>query len=302
MSWLYLALMAPVFWSLSNVIDKFAIKNITSHYISFIFLLSIGNVFFFVLIFLVMGGLSTSSTIVAINIISGLAIFMQYFTYSYVLEDMDVSVVIPIHQSEPIFVLVISILLFNAIPSEYQIGGFFAITLGILILSFSSSTISKIPHNKKILILISSSSFFRAVSIIMSDELLKGSSLNSVLAYNFLGYALGGILLLLIPSWRKIIKHDLVKMKKSHFSVFALTNIFDVTGYVFFIAALSYGGSASMVSIIVGIHPAIIIVLGYIITKFFPDIYIEDIEYKSMIKKIVSFLFIILGVYLISLS
>lgn len=301
MSWLYLALMAPVFWSLSNVVDKFAIKNITSHYISFIFLLSIGNVFFFALIFLVMGGLSTSSAIIAINIVSGLAIFMQYFTYSYVLEDMDVSVVIPIHQSEPIFVLAISIFLFNAIPSEYQIGGFVAITLGILILSVSSSTISKIPHNKKILILISSS-FFGAVSTIMSDELLKGSSLNSVLAYNFLGYALGGILLLLVPSWRKVIKHDLVKMKKSHFSVFALTNIFDVTGYVFFIAALSYGGSASMVSIIVGIHPAIIIALGYIITKFFPSIYIEDIEYKSMMKKIVSFLFIIVGVYLISLS
>lgn len=301
MTWIYLALLAPVFWSLSNVVDKFAIKNITSHYISFIFLLSVGNIFFFFFILFFIGNLSASPIFIAINLISGLAIFMQYFTYSYVLEDMDVSVVIPIHQSEPIFVLLMSFLFFNSIPSGYQLLGFIAITLGILILSVSISTISKISHNKRVLILISSS-FFGAVSTIISDELLNKSSLNSVLAYNFLGYALGGITLLLIPSWRRIIKTDLFKMKKSHFSVFALTNVFDVSGYVFFIAALSYGGSASMVSIVVGIHPAIMIIIGYIITKFFPYIYIEDIKTKSLLNKFLSFIFIMTGVYFISFN
>lgn len=46
MTWIYLSLMAPLLWSLSNILDKFAIEHITSNYIPFIFLLSIGNIFF----------------------------------------------------------------------------------------------------------------------------------------------------------------------------------------------------------------------------------------------------------------
>src|SRR5690606_25507782 len=123
------------------IVDKFAINNITSNCISFIFLLSIGNIFFAAAIYAYFQPDDLDLYIAAINICSGLAIFLQYFAYSYSLEDMDVSVVIPIHQSEPIFVLAASVLIFHAIPTSWQVTGFALIVVGILILCMSRQTI-----------------------------------------------------------------------------------------------------------------------------------------------------------------
>ncbi|MHA7116287.1 EamA family transporter [Pseudomonas promysalinigenes] len=233
MTWLYFALLAPLFWSLSNIVDKFAINHITSNCISFIFLLSIGNIFFAGAIYAYFQPTDLDLHIAVINICSGLAIFLQYFAYSYSLEDMDVSVVIPIHQSEPIFVLAASILIFHAIPTFWQVAGFAMIVVGILILCMSRQTIRGLGHPRHVVVLLVSA-FFGAVSTVISDEILQLKSLESVLIFNFAGYALGGMLLLLVPKWRRLITNDLKTLNLKQFGIFGVTNIFDVGGYVFF--------------------------------------------------------------------
>ncbi|PVZ41849.1 EamA family transporter [Pseudomonas sp. CC120222-01a] len=300
MSWLYLSLMAPLLWSLSNMIDKFAINNITSNYISFIFLLSIGNVFFAFVIYAALEPTDIAFATACLNILSGLAIFLQYFAYSYSLEDMDVSVVIPIHQSEPLFVLVATALLFNAIPTYWQAGGFFLITGGILLLCASGKTLDGLGQRKHILMILVSA-FFGAASTVISDEILKVKSLESVLFLNFLGYALGGLLLLLIPYCRKLITHDLRQLSLKQFGIFGLTNSFDVGGYIFFMAALAAGGGAALVSVVVSIHPLFVLLFGYIATRYFPTFLREDIAPTSVLRKITSIMVIVAGVAVISM-
>lgn len=300
MTWLYLSLMAPLLWSLSNVIDKFAITNITSNYISFIFLLSAGNIFFAAIIYIILRPNDIGIATAGINILSGLAIFMQYFSYSYSLEEMDVSVVIPIHQSEPLFVLIATMLLFNAIPTYTQASGLFLITGGILLLCVSGKTINGLGQKRHIMMILVSA-FFGATATIISDELLKGKSLASVLVFNFLGYGLGGFLLLLIPCCRTLIVDDLKQLSLRQFGIFGLTNIFDVGGYIFFMAALSAGGGAALVSVVVSIHPLFVLLFGFLATHYFPSFLSEDIAPTSILRKITSILIIVIGVAVISL-
>ncbi|RCL24829.1 EamA family transporter [Pseudomonas sp. AFG_SD02_1510_Pfu_092] len=300
MTWLYLSLMAPLLWSLSNMIDKFAINNITSNYISFIFLLSAGNIFFAAIIYITTQPTDLDLTTASLNVVSGLAVFMQYFAYSYSLEDMDVSVVIPIHQSEPLFVLIASALLFNAIPTYWQTGGIFLITGGILLLCASGKTVEGLGQKKHILMILVSA-FFGATSTMISDEILKFKSLESVLLFNFLGYALGGFLLLSIPCCRRLIFHDLKQLNLRQFAIFGLTNTFDVGGYIFFMAALSAGGGAALVSVVVSIHPLFVLLFGFIATRYFPNFLTEDIAPTSLSRKITSILVIVVGVAVISL-
>jgi drug/metabolite transporter (DMT)-like permease len=301
MTWLYFALLAPLFWSLSNIVDKFAINHITSNCISFIFLLSIGNIFFAGAIYAYFQPTDLDFYMAAINICSGLAIFLQYFAYSYSLEDMDVSVVIPIHQSEPIFVLAASILIFHAIPTSWQVAGFAMIVVGILILCMSRQTIRGLGHPRHVVVLLVSA-FFGAVSTVISDEILQLKSLESVLIFNFAGYALGGMLLLLVPKWRRLITNDLKTLNLKQFGIFGVTNIFDVGGYVFFMAALAAGGGAALVSVVVSIHPLFVLALGFLATKLFPKFIAEDIAPGGVVRKFLSIVIIVVGVAVISLQ
>lgn len=301
MSWLYFSLMAPLLWSLSNMVDKFAINNITSHYISFTFLLSIGNIFFAIGIYFLLRPPDLDPLTASINLLSGLAIFLQYFAYSYSLEEMDVSAVIPIHQSEPLFVLIASALLFNSIPTYGQASGFVLITGGILLFCISRKTMSGLGQ-KRHLSMILVSAFFGAASTIISDEILKTKSLESVLLFNFAGYALGGVLLLLVPFCRKLITHDLKRLTTKEYCIFGTTNTLDVGGYVFFMAALSAGGGAALVSVVVSIHPLFVLLFGYVATRYFPNTLTEDIAPTSLSRKIASILVIVAGVAVISLT
>lgn len=295
MSWVYLSLMAPLLWSLSNILDKFAIEHITSNYIPFIFLLSVGNTFFAALIFIFLDTSKIDILFASLNILSGLAIFLQYFAYSYSLEDMDVSVVIPIHQSEPLFVLAASILIFNAFPTYEQALGFFLITGGILILCMSKKTILGLGEKRHIA-MVFVSAFFGAISTIISDEILKIKNLEFVLLFNFSGYALGGFLLLLNPAWRKLIAQDLKTLNTKQLGIFAATNLFDVGGYIFFMAALAVGGGAALVSVIVSIHPLFVLIFGAIATRLFPNFISEDIAPSGILRKSLSILIIISGI------
>lgn len=282
------------------MVDKFAINNITSHYISFTFLLSIGNIFFAAAIYFILRPPDISPFAASINVLSGLAIFLQYFAYSYSLEDMDVSVVIPIHQTEPLFVLIASALLFNSIPTYWQTGGFLLITGGILLLCISRKTMSGLGHTRHILMILVSA-FFGAASTVISDEILKTKSLESVLLFNFLGYALGGMLLLLVPFCRTLITRDLKRLSIKEYCIFGATNTLDVGGYVFFMAALSAGGGAALVSVVVSIHPLFVLLFGYLATRYFPNTLNEDIAPTSLMRKSASIVVIVAGVAVISM-
>lgn len=295
MSWIYLSLMAPLLWSLSNILDKFAIVHITSNYIPFIFLLSIGNIFFAAIIFTFLGISEIDLLFASLNILSGLAIFLQYFAYSYSLEDMDISVVIPIHQSEPLFVLAASILIFHALPTHEQALGFFLITGGILTLCMSKKTILGLGETRHVA-MVFVSAFFGAISTILSDEILKTKNLEFVLFFNFSGYAFGGLLLLLNPAWRRLIIQDLKILNARQFSIFAATNLFDVGGYIFFMAALAVGGGAALVSVVVSIHPVFVLIFGILATRFFPNFISEDIAPSGILRKSLSILVIIAGI------
>ncbi len=206
---------------------------------------------------------------------------------------------IPIHQSEPIFVLAASILIFHAIPTSWQVAGFAMIVVGILILCMSRQTIRGLGHPRHVVVLLVSA-FFGAVSTVISDEILQLKSLESVLIFNFAGYALGGMLLLLVPKWRRLITNDLKTLNFKHFGIFGVTNIFDVGGYVFFMAALAAGGGAALVSVVVSIHPLFVLAFGFLATKLFPKFIAEDIAPGGVVRKFLSIVIIVVGVAVIS--
>lgn len=301
MMWIIYALLAPILWSFSNIVDKFAIKNLTSHYIPFIFLLSIGNIVFAGGIALWCFPLHVSWSVVMLNLLSGLAIFMQYFTYSYALDDMDVSSVIPIHQSEPIFVLIITALMFHILPDVWQIVGMGLIIGGLLLLCISKAFLADLK-NKWHTVALLLSAFFGAISTIVSDGLLDTHSVQTVLIFNFAGYALGGILLLLKSDWRRLIVMDIQRLNWRELGVFGLTNVFDVGGYVFFMLALAVAtGPSAIVATIISIHPLFVLGLETAVKRLYPNAISETSIHSGLMRKLISTIVIVTGVVVVSL-
>ncbi|WP_134608515.1 EamA family transporter, partial [Pseudomonas aeruginosa] len=250
MTWLVMALMAPLLWSLSNILDKLAVIHHANHWTTFIFLLSIGNLLYSALIFLLFTPSDFDTTSALLNLLSGLCIFGMYFLYAMPLKSVDISTAIALHQLTPLLVLVVSILLLGYSPTGIELLGIALVFVGVYFaVAIGKGRPGSISLSAVLLLI--GSAVFGAVATLLYDHLLLSHSLPSVLMFNYAGYGLGGTLMLLVPKWRHSIAKDVSEMPPKGWAVYALSNLFDAGGYALFIGALSAGGNVAVVSVLV---------------------------------------------------
>src|SRR3989338_5498820 len=96
MSWIALALLAPLFWAGSNILDKYSLEKVSRGTYDFLFFGTLGAVLI-VLALAAIFGLDKIGILALIPFAGGFLIQCSYLFYSYALLREDASYVVPLY-------------------------------------------------------------------------------------------------------------------------------------------------------------------------------------------------------------
>lgn len=300
MNWILFALIAPFFWALSNIFDKYALNKLSQSISDFIFFGTIGNIMVFIIAYIFVGVDSIPSNLAIMAILGGALINYSYIFYAKALENKEASRIVPLFQTIPIFILVLGYVFFKELISSTQLFGFFVVFFGGVILTTEKNALKKFKIDKSFWLMITASVLI-AVSTLFSDHVLESTRFRTLFIYDLMGFSIAGFSLMLYTPWRKEIWQAIKKAKIRKYLLFFLNDSFDTAGHIFFKFALITAPSAALVSVMLGIQPIYLLSLTILLTIFLPKIIKEDISWKSVYQKIAGILIIFVGVIIIVL-
>lgn len=297
--WIILALGAPVFWSLSNIVDKVSVEKITINPSQFIFLLSQ----FYSVIFFIYFLTNQEWSFDFLAVTSGILLFFLYYLYAITLEKEDISAVILVHQAEPLFVLALVGLIYRAVPTPRELAGFLLILCGLLWFlgpAGQNKRQEKPFISARSIILLLLSALVGAGATIASDLALDHLSLMDLLGQSAFGYGLTGILMLIFSADYRIRAFTGGEAGMARKSVLiGLTGILDLAGYACFYAALARSPNAGLVAAVTSIHPIFVVALSALATLLVPSLLREDNSGSRLRRKAIACAIVVGGIILL---
>ena len=316
MEWIFFALTAPLWWAISNVLDKFTLAKLARGVADFIFFGTIGNALFFVALVAVRGIERIPPLLIFYGISAGFLINGAYLFYAKALEKADASRVAPLFQTIPIFVLAIAYVFFGEALTRGQFLGFFVVLAGGFILSLNRSAFNRFKHIRATALSIFvafaprvdagfwwmlASSAVIGVSTTFTNYVLEQTSFWTTVTYDSLGFSLAAISLLVYPPWSKEVFTGLETVTAKKYFWFFLNDAVDLAGHLFYKFALFLAPAAALVSVMLGVQPFYLLALGFAVTMIAPSFVREDISRWALIQKIFGIAIIFSGIYLIFL-
>ncbi|MCZ4093221.1 EamA family transporter [Sinorhizobium psoraleae] len=298
--WIVVALVCPLFWALSNIVDKIGMDHAIETPQQFMFLLSQ----FYTVVFvgwLMVTGIGGSLSLLAVLV--GALLFVLYYLYAFVLNDEDITSVIAVHQIEPFFVMLLALVLYSRLPTGRDVLGFILIIVGI---HWFTSWRTDAASTRKPLIslrstgLLVASAMIGAIATIISDVALTDMRVMDIAGQSALGYGGSGLIALSIKKYRARSFHaGRIGLPKKAGLVF-LAGVFDLLGYVSFYKALNISDKPAMVSAVSSIHPIYVFILSAALSQAFPNLMREDNGGGRFSRKAIGSLIVLLGVMAVS--
>lgn len=297
MSWFFLALLAPIFYALANHIDKYLLSRyFKAGEVGSLVLFSALFSFFALPIILIIEPAVFTLDLIKILVLAGngsLTVF-SIILYFYALEKEEASVVVPFYQTIPIFSFFLGYLILGETIRISEIIACFLIISGAMILSLDlKSEKSKIKYNVVFLML--GSSFLLAISGVLFKLIAVDAGFWISIFWEFIGrLAIGILIYLLVKSYRE---QFLQAMRVNKSSVLALNSLSETL----FIAAEGIISFAYLlvpivfVSTVEALQPFFVLIIGIIITIFFPKFEKETLSRRVIIQKVIAIGLIIAG-------
>lgn len=295
--WVILALSATVCWSLSNIIDKVAVDKYIKSPKQFIFLLS---QYYSLISLLYLAFFFSSTAINPYALLCGVMLFGLYYYYAEVIPHEEMTSVIIVHQIEPVFVLILSLIFFQVSPNLAEWIGFFTILFGMIFFCIPGKKTKHQSILARNVVLLTLSAFLGSLSTILADIASNQLSPLDILGQSALGYGISGLLILgFSKSYRNEARQALFIDSKRKISVIGLTGLAETLGYFFFFSALGLAENPSLVAIVTSVHPVFLFLLGILLTRIVPKIYREGTSRDDIIKKSVAIVIVTFGVILL---
>jgi drug/metabolite transporter (DMT)-like permease len=297
-AWVLVALACPLFWAVSNIIDKIAVDLVIETPMQFMFLLSQFYSLIFVVWAVALGDLQALS-ILAVGV--GVLLFVLYYLYAVVLSGEDITSVIATHQSQPLFVLILAALILKEVPSSHELLGFLLVLLGIFWFTYSPRKSGALPLiSMRSAIILAISAFVGACATILADTALADMSVLDIVGQSALGYGGAGLFALLITHYRlAALNPGRLGMARKTGLIFG-TGLLDLLGYVAFYEALRLSDSPGMVAVVTSIHPIYVFALSAALAHLYPMLMRENNGDGRMIRKAIGSLIVVLGVITLS--
>jgi len=289
-----LALVAGLLWAISNIIDKIALTKYVRNP-------------FAVMPAVSMMSLIVGTVIVTINyqpypegIFWRLAFFaalnfLSIVFYFFALKDEEVSRMVPLYGTTPVFMVLIELIAFGTKLSIWQYWGVAAVVIGAIVLSWKTSGLK---FNKKGLFLILGSSITWAVAVVFLTDILD--TYGYWLGWGWVELVIGvlGMISLIF------IRQEFIRVVKSSgrkiLYLIMSSQLFSISAKaILFFAAVSW--VASLSSAVASDQFILLFLFSLLISWKYPQILKEEINPRIIIQKTISILLIIAGIFLISL-
>lgn len=291
MNWVFLAILAPFAWALSNVVDKFLLdKKVKSCFalapVSGFVCLIAG----IVISFLFFDGWSES---LIYAFLLGFVGCVLFFLYYYAMSLEEASRVISMWYVTPVLVLVLSALFLGERLPVWKYPAIFAISFGAIFLGFRKFEGKFLLRSAFYWLMLNC-----AISAILqvSQKFLLGSlSFWQLFGASQISLGISLIASLFFPSVRSHFSHV---VKSVH--IIAFSQGLALFGYVVFLAAMSKA-DVSLVSALGSVQPLYVLFMMVCLSVFLPSVLKEEISRKILLIKFFSIALVVAGAFVISL-
>lgn len=244
--------------------------------------------------------LHVPATSAGLMIVAGLVYISALLPYFYALQSGEASRVVPLFQIAPIFSYVLAYAFLQETLAGRQIIAALIVIVGAIVLSIEEpeEKNTKLRLNWYALGLITLSSFLFALNGLIFKVAAKDSTFWTTAYWQYLGVALGGLLLLFYRPYLKQFKHALLNNRGPILALVGISEgITVVARLCFFYASLL--APLALVATVNGFQPFFIFIYGVILTIFFPKISQESLLRKHVLQKVFSIALLFLGTYLL---
>lgn len=303
MNWFLIALISPFLWALSVRIDKELIgkyfhgeTGVLILFSSFISLLVLPFIFF------VQPSVIIIDPFLAILvIIAGMISILYLFPYLMALNLEEASRVIPIFQTIPLFGSILAFFILGEVLTIQQMVAGLLIIFGAIGIS-TRITLNKFKLNKKVLLLMFLASILVAFSGVLFKFVTIETDFFTTLFWQQIGFFIIGLFIFVLN--KDCQKKFLVVFKTNSKKIISL-NIFNEVINIVALIIFNYAtllAPIGLVWVINGFQPVFILIIGVIITLFFPKFGKENIDKKSLLQKIFFIGVMLIGVAIIGIN
>lgn len=294
MLWLYIAFLGPILHALANIFDNYFMNRLVQKPMVLAFLAMLIDALFLPLVFVFQRPELPPARLIPYFVLLGLTNVGYLYPYYKALQGDDTSVVAALFSLGKVFVPFLAFLMVREVLSVHQYIGFF-------IIIFSSAALSLNNHDGKLRL--NSSFWYMALcTLILAFEAVIYKYVVTNVSWST-GFTWGTVfsLLLILPVF-------LFRKRRREFStqlpsVWKNLHLFVGESFLTFAgsAAGVFAVSLAPVTLIEGIdsfQPFFVLLYALLFTKFFPKVFKEKISVHAIIKKILLFAIMILGIIL----
>lgn len=294
--WILLSLIAAMLWALDNILDKHLLTGRLKNAYSYNILTNLNDVLPVVLI-PILAPVHYDPTFSIVALLFGMLTVVSLVYYNKAMIEEEASRVAAFEWTSPIFVAVLSFLLFG---EALSLGGY----IGILLIVIGAFILSRKKQGK---IIISQAlwfviifSFLFAVGDVISDFSLNYMDFWSFFFWASIGSVASALLMLGFPKIRRDFRAETRTLEAKVFLMILAVSIIYYVAEVFFYAALSLG-QVSLVVAIVATQPMFTFIYALGLSLYKPEFLREQTDGFNVTTKFLGIIIIICGAGLVTI-
>jgi uncharacterized membrane protein len=299
--WLLFAFSGPVFWAISTHIDKYLVEKYFKYSnvaVLMVFTALIGVLMLPFILWFEPKVLSLPVQSILVMVFSGVLYMGAMLFYLSALQSEEASVVAPFYQAGPLFGYILAYFILGERLTPIQMLGGVLIIAGALFLSVRFG--QKVKRFKaRLVVLMLLCAFSLAVSSVIFKIYAVNDEFWPVTFWTYVGEAIFGIGILLIPSYFK----SFIKLLKSNtgavLGINGANELINLGGGLGFRYALLFA-PLSLVQAIGSTTTLFVFIIGILLSVFFPSLAKEDLTPKNLIQKGIGALLVVGGVLFIN--
>jgi drug/metabolite transporter (DMT)-like permease len=302
MTWFLIALIGPFFYALTNHIDKILLEKYFKEggvgtlllFSALLSLLALPFIYFFDSSVLEVG----IKNIFVLALVSLMNVGVLW-CYLLALKDEEASVAVVFYQLVPVFGFILGFLILGEVLTTLQLAAMGIIILGTTIVSFEVDADNKFKLRKQTILLMLTAAFLWALeSVIFKAVALEENVWRSLFWEHLMLAVTGFVIFAFVRSYRK---HFLAAVRNNSVRILSL-NVFNESLYMVGNIAFSFAYLLAPIALVLlaeSYQPLFVLIIGIILTVFFPRISVEKIQAKHLWQKIFAVCVTGIGTYLL---
>lgn len=299
MSWILLALCAPVFDTIVNFIDKYLVGEKVKDYRAMPIFMGIVGTCAGSILFGLRGSPFFALTDMILILTAGILTYFSIYFYFKTLDFEETSVVVLLFQASPIITLILSTLFLHETISFQQFLGFILVLSASTAVSIDTTSKGTFKLNTSFYYIMASNILWSCGAILFKYT-APSNDFISTLGLEGIGIGIGALIAYLCnANLRKAFHKTIPNVSLPVLGLLTLNEILSLTGkWLVFWAVLL--GPVALVDVVVSVQVFYAIAAGWVLTYFFPQIFKEDLSKNTLILKIASAITLMIGVFLIA--